>query len=92
LASTVEWTVEFQLTAQKQIRKLNRATQARILGYFRNRVLAAEHPRKLGKPLHGDQGDLWRCRIGDHRAICKIEDERLVVLVLVIGHRHEVYR
>lgn len=92
MASTVKWTVEFQLTAQKQIKKLDRATQARILGYFRNRVLAAEHPCKLGKPLHGDKGDLWRYRIGDYRAICKIEDQRLVVLVLVVGHRREIYR
>ena len=86
------WTVEFQLTAQKQIRKLDRQTQARILGYFRNRVLGAEHPRKLGKALTGDQGELWRYRIGDYRAICKIEDERLVILVLTVGHRREVYR
>jgi mRNA interferase RelE/StbE len=55
-------------------------------------VLAIEDPRKLGKPLKGDKGDLWRYRIGDYRAICKIEAERLVVLVLEVGHRREVYR
>ena len=86
------WTVEFQLTAQKQFRQLDRPIQQRIRDYFRKRVLAAEDPRQLGKALTGDKGGLWRYRIGDYRAICKIEDQRLVVLVLEIGHRREVYR
>ncbi len=86
------WTVEFQLTAQKRIGKLDRQTQARILGYFRERILAAEHPRQLGKPLKGEKGELWRYRIGDYRAVCKIEYELKVVVVLTVAHRREVYR
>jgi len=86
------WTVEFQSSAAQQLRKLDRAVRQRILAYFRNRVLAADDPRKSGKSLTGDKGGLWRYRIGDYRAICKLEDERLVVLVLEIGHRREVYR
>lgn len=86
------WKVEFQRSAAQQLRKLDRAVQQRILTYFRNRVLAAEDPRKLGKALTGDKGGLWRYRIGDYRAICKLDDERLVVLVLELGHRREVYR
>jgi len=86
------WTVEFQLTAQKQFRQLDRTIQQRIRDFFRNRVLAMDDPRRFGKALTGDKGGLWRYRIGDYRAICKIEDERLIVLVLEIGHRREVYR
>lgn len=86
------WTVEFQLTAQKQIRDLDRPIQKRIFSYFRTRVLVAEDPRRLGKSLTGDKGGLWRYRIGDYRAICKLEDDRLVVLVLAVGHRRDIYR
>jgi mRNA interferase RelE/StbE len=86
------WTVEFQLTPQKQVKKLDRHIQSRVVGYFRDRVLMAEHPRTLGKALVGDQGELWRYRIGDYRAICKIEDERNVVLVLAVAHRSKAYR
>ena len=86
------WTLEFQRTAAKQIRELDRPIQQRILNYFRARVLSADDPRQLGKALTGDKGGLWRYRIGDYRAICKLEGERLVVLVLAIGHRREVYR
>ena len=86
------WTVEFQKSAAKQLRALDRTVQRRILTYFRSRVLAADDPRKLGTALTGDKGGLWRYRIGDYRAICKLEEERLVVLVLEVGHRREVYR
>ncbi len=86
------WTIEFQRSAARQIRALDRPTQQRILTYFRSRVMAAEDPRQLGKALTGDKGGLWRYRIGDYRAICKLEDERLVVLVLAIAHRSKVYR
>ena len=86
------WRVEFQRSAAKQLRELDRPIQRRILNYFRSRVLAADDPRKQGKALTGDKGGLWRYRIGDFRAICKLEDERLVVLVLEVGHRREAYR
>ena len=54
--------------------------------------MPAEDPRRIAKPLHGDKGGLWRFRIGDYRAICKIEEERLVVVVLEVGHRREIYK
>jgi mRNA interferase RelE/StbE len=85
-------TVEFQRSAARQLRELDRPIQRRIVNYFHSRVLAADDPRKLGKALTGDKGGLWRYRIGDYRAICKLEDERLIVLVLEVGHRREVYR
>ncbi len=72
--------------------KLDRSTQRRIVGYFRDRILAAENPRQFGKMLTGDKGGLWRYRIGDYRAICKFEEERSAIVVLEIGHRREIYR
>ena len=54
--------------------------------------LATDDPTRLGKRLSGDKGDLWRYRIGDYRATCRIQTERLTVLVLDVGHRREVYR
>jgi mRNA interferase RelE/StbE len=85
------WKVEFQKSAAKKLRALDRPIQQRIVTYFRTRVLAADDPRQLGKALSGDKGGLWRYRIGDYRAICKLE-ERLVVLVLELVHRSEDYR
>jgi mRNA interferase RelE/StbE len=86
------WTVEFLVSAQRQLEKLDRSTQQRITTFFHQRVLKADDPRQLAKTLRGDKGGLWRFRIGDYRAICKIEEEHLIVLVLDVGHRREIYR
>ena len=65
----------------------------RILKFVRERVAKLENPRSLGKPLQGSRlGEFWRYRVGDYRLICKIEDDRLLVLVLRSGHRKEIYR
>ena len=86
------WKVEFQKSAAKKLRALDRPIQQRIVTYFRTRVLSADDPRQLGKALTGEKGGLWRYRIEDYRAICRLKDEKLVVLVLELGHRREVYR
>jgi mRNA interferase RelE/StbE len=46
----------------------------------------------LGKALSGDKAGLWRYRVGDHRIVCKIDDDRLIVLVVAVGHRKLVYQ
>ena len=93
LASPVKnWSVEVSRTAEKQIQKLDRAAQKAIVDFLRERVVPAENPRQIGKPLHGDKKALWRYRVGDYRLICDIQDERITVLVLRVGHRKEVYR
>jgi mRNA interferase RelE/StbE len=91
-SANLAWSVEFQLTARKQLAKLNKNVQVRIVDFFRYRVAVAENPGRLGKALKGDKGEVWRYRIGDYRAICRIEDARIVVLVLQLGHRKEIYR
>ena len=51
-----------------------------------------EDPRQIGKALQGDQGELWRYRVGSYRLICQIIDARVIVLVLAVSHRSRVYR
>jgi mRNA interferase RelE/StbE len=85
------WAVEFDDRARRELRKLNRTTQQDILRYLRERVAGSPDPRQFGKPLRMNLAGLWRYRIGDHRLICRIEEHRLVVLVLKVGHRREVY-
>jgi mRNA interferase RelE/StbE len=87
----VAWTIEYAASVQKSARKLNSRTRKRIRDYLETRVAALDDPRKLGMPLNGLLGGLWRYRVGDYRIICEIQDERLRVLVLTIGHRRQVY-
>lgn len=85
------WSVEFDDRARRELRKLDVQVQQAILSYLRERIAVAEDPRRFGKPLRRNLAGLWRYRVGDYRLICRIEDERVVVLVLQIGHRREVY-
>jgi mRNA interferase RelE/StbE len=66
--------------------------QESIIRFLRERVQPSDNPRQWGKPLHGDKGGLWRYRVGDYRLICDVQDERITVLVLRVGHRKDVYR
>ena len=85
------WTVEFDDVATKELRKLDRQAQQEILRYFRERIATDEDPRRFGKPLARDMASLWRYRVRDYRMICHIEDDKLVVLVLRVGHRKDIY-
>ena len=86
------WRIEFTETAKKQVKKLGGAEARRVLDYLRDRVAVADDPRQLGKSLKGQLSELWRYRVGDHRVICELQDQKLVVLVVRIGHRKDVYR
>ena len=87
----MRWTIEFDRRALRDLQQLDRVVQRRILDYLTQRVAPAVSPRMLGEALTSTFAGLWRYRVGDYRVICRIEDERLVVLVVRIGHRRDVY-
>lgn len=86
------WRIEITRTATKRITRLDHQAQKAILKFLRERLSTAENPRQWGSALQGDKRGLWRYRVGDYRLICDIQDEKVVVLVLEVGHRKDVYR
>jgi mRNA interferase RelE/StbE len=86
------WSVEWDDRARRELRQLDRQVQRTILRYFSERIATDDDPRRFGKPLRHELQGLWRYRIGDYRAICQIENDQLVVLVLAVNHRRQVYR
>lgn len=92
-SASLVWKIDFQAGAIKQLKKMGRNESARIRDFLNTRIKPLENPRQFGAALEGPRFDhLWRYRVGDYRIICDIQDERLVVLVIEIGHRREVYR
>lgn len=85
------WTVDFDDRARRELRKLGVKIQQTILRYLRERLAVADDPRRFGKPLLRNLAGLWRYRVEDYRLICRIEENRLVVLVLKVAHRRVVY-
>ena len=87
------WTIELTDTAARQLAKLDKAVGQRIRKFLQQRIAPLEDPRTVGQKLHGKTlGEFWKYRVGDYRIIARIEDGRLVVLVIQIGHRSEIYR
>jgi mRNA interferase RelE/StbE len=87
------WDVELSAEADRELGKLDAQYAKRILKFLHQRVAKLDDPRSIGEALHGSRlGEFWKYRVGDYRLICKIEDDRLVVLVLRVGHRKEIYR
>lgn len=85
--------VEVSESADRDLGKLDAQHRAKILGFLRERLAKLDDPRGAGELLHGSRlGEFWRDRVGDDRLVCKIEDDRVVVLVLCVGHRGEIYR
>jgi mRNA interferase RelE/StbE len=89
----VIWTIEYHTLVQKEMRKINPEVRRRIRSFLHERLAALDDPRQIGATLQGSElGNFWRYRVGDYRIICDIQDQKLVVLVVEIGHRREIYR
>lgn len=86
------WTIRLSSTAKKHLSKLDKPEARRIIHFLRERIEPLENPRSVGKALTGRLGAFWRYRIGRYRIICDIQDQQLLVLVVRIGDRKDVYR
>lgn len=86
-----KYRVEYTSKAIKNLRKLDKNTRNLIYAWIDKNLVNCEDPRIHRKGLVGDKSGQWRYRVGDYRIICEIEDEEIVILVLEIGHRREIY-
>ena len=85
------WRIEFTPAAARELRKLDRQAARRIGVYLQDLLISCGDPRQRGKALTANWAGLWRYRVGDHRVICQLEDDRLLVLVVRVAHRAEAY-
>jgi mRNA interferase RelE/StbE len=87
------WPIEFDPDALKDLKRLDRPVQVGLVAFLRDRLAPLEDPRSLGEALSGALlGRYWKYRVGDWRIVCDIQDHRIVVRVLRVGGRREVYR
>jgi len=87
------WRIELSPVAHKGLKGLDPGVVRRLLKFMHERIAPLEDPRCIGEALKGSKlGEFWKYRVGDYRIICAIEDARLLILVVRIGNRREVYR
>ena len=87
------WIVKYAESSLRQLKKLDKPVAQRVLDYMDERIAVLADPRAAGKNLVGPRmGSYWRYRIGDVRVICDLQDNALLILVVEVGHRRDVYR
>ena len=87
------WVIELDRAAERELDKLDPQAARRILTFLYKRLSLLEDPRSIGQALSGAKlGSFWKYRVGDYRIISSIEDKRLVILILKVGNRREVYQ
>ena len=88
----MSWQVETTARFDKEFKKLDRYTQKMVKAWIEKNLVSCNDPRLHGKGLTANRSGQWRYRIGDYRLICLIEDNRLIILALSIGHRSDIYK
>ena len=88
----MRYNVELSDRFKREFRKLDKYTQKIIRAWIDKNLVDCENPRAQGKGRTVNRSGQWRYRIGDYRLICSIEDERLIILALSVGHRSEIYK
>lgn len=87
----VTWTYEIDPAAARSLKKLGPSATHKIINFLGKRIHGSIEPRAYGKPLVGGLKGFWRYRVEDFRIICRIEDHRVIVTVVAIGHRSTIY-
>lgn len=85
------WRIDFTKAADKALVKLDKPIAEKVLNELED-ISKLEDPRSRGKALVGHLAGLWRYRVGNYRIVCDIEDGVLLILVVDVAHRSEVYR
>ena len=88
--SSARWRVSTTTAFDRDLRKLDREVQRRIVAYLEE-LERLDDPRQRGKGLTADHAGIWRYRVGDYRILTRIDDVAVTVLALRVGHRSTVY-
>ena len=87
----MSWRIETTARFDREFKKLDRYTQRMVKAWIEKHLVSCDDPRVHGKGLTANRSGQWRYRIGDYRMICLIEDDKLIILALSIGHRSNMY-
>lgn len=86
----MKYAVEYTPQAVKELKKLDKHTRALIIGWIEKNLVGCENPRQHGKGLTANRSGQWRYRVGDYRLLAEIQEDKIVILILNVGHRSEV--
>lgn len=83
--------VEYLKSVQKTLEKMDKYTKRILFEWIDKNLEGCADPRIHGKALSSNRAGQWRYRVGDYRIIADIQDAKLVILVIAVGHRRDIY-
>lgn len=84
--------VTYSNRASKQIKKMDKNTQKKIMDWIYKNLENCENPRAKGKALVANFSGYWRYRVEDYRILCEIHDQELIIYTVSVMHRKEAYK
>lgn len=75
----------------KSLKKMDKSVQKIIKEYIEKNLENTKNPKDKGKPLQYNKGGYWRYRVGDYRLICEINDDEIIIILVDVGHRKNIY-
>lgn len=88
----MSYRIDFTQDALKALKKMDRSIARLILAWVRKNLEGCEDPRAHGKGLTANRSGTWRYRVGDYRLIAEIQEEKVLILILEVGHRRDIYK
>ena len=88
----MSYRVEYLPQVVKTLEKMDKYTKRILFEWIDKNLEGCSDPRAHGKPLSANRVGQWRYRVGDYRIIADIQDNKLVILVIAVGHRREIYK
>ena len=87
----MEYEVVFAEKALKSLKKMDKHISSLIIGWIEKNLQGCTDPRQFGKGLAANRSGQWRYRVGDYRLLADIQDEKITILIINIGHRRDIY-
>ena len=88
----MKYQVIYEKEAVKQLKKLDKSQSKILISWIERNLKDTENPRKHGKSLKGNLNEYWRYRIGKYRIITRIDDDKIIINIISVGHRSNIYK
>jgi mRNA interferase RelE/StbE len=87
----MSYSVEYTSGAIKSMKKLDKSVLIMIKAWIEKNLVGTDDPRRHGKGMTANRSGQWRYRVGDYRILADIQEDKLVILVINVGHRRNIY-
>ena len=87
----MSYSVLYTEDCYKSLKKLDKYTRRFLLSWIAKNLVCCDDPRRHGKQLSANRAGQWRYRVGDYRLLAEIDDDKITILMIAIGHRRDIY-